>query len=60
MFIDTKAILEQEGLFEEILKTIDPELAEAPDLEESVKDFKNNLFHIFNRIMQEKMANEDK
>lgn len=60
MFVDTKEVLDQEGLFEDILRVIDPELAADPNIKENIQGFKDNLFDIFNTIMKEKMANEDK
>ncbi len=58
MFVDTKQILDQEGLFKKIITTIDPELIIDDQFDKEVEMFKENLFDIFNSIMRAKIAKD--
>lgn len=53
MYVETKNLLDNEEEFEELIKTIAPEEAENVN-KQSIKEFKESLFDVFNAIMQTK------
>lgn len=56
MYIGVKEILDQRGVFEDIVKAIDPDMAMEDGFKEDLENFRKNLFNIFNDIMQTKIA----